>query len=46
MRDRTLKVLTERVECPSLSPDGKRIAFKRVVGRPVTGGCSCSTWRR
>ena len=33
MRDRTLKVLTERVECPSLSPDGKRIAFKRVVGQ-------------
>jgi hypothetical protein len=32
MRDRTLKVLTTQVECPSLSPDGKRIAFKRLVG--------------
>jgi Tol biopolymer transport system component len=32
MRDRTLRVLTTAVECPSLSPDGKRIAFKRLVG--------------
>jgi hypothetical protein len=32
MRNRTLEVIDEKVECPSLSPDGKRIAFKRVVG--------------
>jgi hypothetical protein len=29
---RTLRALTENVECPSLSPDGTRIAFKRVTG--------------
>ena len=32
MRDRTLRVIDESVECPSLSPDGTKIAFKRVVG--------------
>src|SRR5206468_3521914 len=26
---RTLRVLRENVECPSLSPDGKRIVFKK-----------------
>ncbi|UOX85449.1 hypothetical protein MUY14_27100 [Amycolatopsis sp. FBCC-B4732] len=26
------KVLRENVECPSLSPDGKRVAFKKKVG--------------
>lgn len=28
---RTLQTLAENVECPSLSPDGTRIAFKRVT---------------
>jgi WD40 repeat protein len=32
IRDRTLKVIDTQVECPSLSPDGKLIAFKRIVG--------------
>ncbi|MEU8007192.1 hypothetical protein AB0B66_39030 [Catellatospora sp. NPDC049111] len=29
---RTLRTVTENVECPSLSPDGTRIAFKQAVG--------------
>lgn len=29
--DRTLTTIAENVECPSLSPDGTRIAFKRVT---------------
>jgi hypothetical protein len=28
---RTMTTLTQNVECPSLSPDGSRIAFKRVT---------------
>jgi hypothetical protein len=32
MRDRSMRTLHENVECPSLSPDGTRIAFKRRVG--------------
>jgi hypothetical protein len=32
---RTVKVLRDGVECPSLSPDGRRIAFKQKV--PGTG---------
>jgi Tol biopolymer transport system component len=28
---RTLTTLAENVECPSLSPDGTRVAFKRVT---------------
>ena len=31
---RRMEVVREGVECPSLSPDGARIAFKRVVERP------------
>lgn len=35
---RTLRTLTDNVECPSLSPDGTRIAFKRAVdGDPTKG---------
>ena len=30
--ERSLRVLRENVECPSLSPDQKRIAFKKRVG--------------
>ena len=34
---RTMRMLRENVECPSLSPDNKRIAFKkRMPGRNVT----------
>ncbi|MCX4825275.1 TolB-like translocation protein [Streptomyces sp. NBC_01142] len=33
---RTLRILRENVECPSLSPDGTRVAFKkRVPGAPA-----------
>jgi hypothetical protein len=32
MRDRTLKVIADNVDSPSLSPDGTRLAFKRTVG--------------
>jgi hypothetical protein len=32
LRTRSVRVLREHVECPSLSPDGTRIAFKRSVG--------------
>jgi len=31
VRERTARVLRENVECPSLSPDGKRIAFKKRI---------------
>jgi hypothetical protein len=31
VRARTVRVLHENVECPSLSPDGTRIAYKKVV---------------
>ncbi|WP_066586954.1 TolB-like translocation protein [Cellulomonas timonensis] len=33
---RTLDALRENVECPSLSPDGTRVAFKRDVGDGAT----------
>jgi hypothetical protein len=32
IRDRTLRVLRDGVECPSLSPDGKRVAYKSRIG--------------
>ena len=35
---RSVRTLTENVECPSLSPDGTRIAFKQAIdGDPVKG---------
>ncbi|HEY1360490.1 MAG TPA: hypothetical protein VGF21_19475 [Thermoleophilaceae bacterium] len=34
LRTRRLDTLRENVECPSLSPDGRRIAFKKRVGGP------------
>lgn len=37
---RTLSALTQGVECPSLSPDGTRIAFKRLT----TGTASAVHW--
>jgi WD40-like Beta Propeller Repeat len=39
---RTVKVLRDGVECPSLSPDGTRIAFKQKVSG---GGLSAVNWR-
>jgi hypothetical protein len=32
VEDETMKVLRDGVECPSLSPDGKQIAFKSRIG--------------
>jgi hypothetical protein len=32
LKQRSMTVVTDGVECPSLSPDGTRIAFKKVVG--------------
>ncbi|WP_051217927.1 hypothetical protein [Nocardioides insulae] len=34
---RTLTTVADTVECPSLSPDGSRIAFKQVVKEPGGG---------
>jgi hypothetical protein len=34
LRARTARVLRDNVECPSLSPDNSRIAFKKIVGGP------------
>jgi hypothetical protein len=33
VRARTARVLREGVECPSLSPDGRQIAFKKRIGK-------------
>ena len=35
--DRRMRTLRENVECPSLSPDGTRLAFKKRVGGLVSG---------
>ncbi len=32
IKERTMRVLRDRVECPSLSPDGTRIAYKSRIG--------------
>jgi hypothetical protein len=34
LRARRVELLRENVECPSLSPDGTRLAYKRSVGGP------------
>lgn len=39
--DRSARVIRSDVECPSLSPDGRRLAFKR----PITSGLGLLTWR-
>jgi hypothetical protein len=39
LRARTARAIHENVECPSLSPDGARIAYKKAVGHDPT------TWR-
>jgi hypothetical protein len=36
IRDRSMRTLHENVECPSLSPDGTRIAYKRRSGSGAT----------
>jgi len=38
---RRARIVREGIECPSLSPDGRRIAFKRRFG----GGLKPVTWR-
>ncbi|MEU9117037.1 hypothetical protein AB0D04_36110 [Streptomyces sp. NPDC048483] len=35
---RTVRTLKQNVECPSLSPDGTRIAFKEAIGSDPTRG--------
>jgi hypothetical protein len=35
---KTVRTLKENVECPSLSPDGTRIAFKEAIGADPTRG--------
>lgn len=49
LAERTVTTLRENVECPSLSPDGKRLVFKkRVEGLPAEapGGCTRWSWPR
>lgn len=33
IKSRTMNVVYKGVECPSLSPDGKRVAFKKLISR-------------
>jgi hypothetical protein len=40
---RTMDVIAESVECPSLSPDGRRVAFKQRSGG-VTGPVTWRLW--
>ncbi|MBW4716909.1 hypothetical protein [Saccharothrix obliqua] len=40
---RTVKALVDNVECPSLSPDGKRIAYKAAVNGDPRQGWRLST---
>lgn len=35
MHDRTLRSLRENVECPSISPDGTRLVFKKATNDPA-----------
>ncbi|MGW7366748.1 TolB family protein [Streptomyces sp. NPDC054841] len=43
---RTVRTLKENVECPSLSPDGTRIAFKEAIGADPTRGWRLSVLER
>jgi Tol biopolymer transport system component len=38
LRARSLRTVADNVECPSLSPDGTRIAFKQAIGGDPTKG--------
>lgn len=40
LRERTLRTLKDNVECPSLSPDGTRIAYKKLQR-----GSNSAGWR-
>ena len=41
-----MRVLRDGVECPSLSPDGKQIAYKsRIDDTQPLAPAACSTWR-
>lgn len=44
LRDRTATTIHENVECPSLSPDGTRIGYKKAVGR-AEGDHNPVLWR-
>lgn len=49
MYARTVQTLREGVECPSLSPDNSKIAFKKEVGQEeseLPGGWRCWTYSR
>ena len=46
MRDRSLKVLTDGSSARRCRPTASGSRSSASSGRPVTGGCSCSTWRR
>ena len=37
MADQTLRALRNDAECPSLSPDGTRVAYKKRLGNPKPG---------
>lgn len=39
------RIITENVECPSVSPDGTRLAFKKRVGGIVGSGVDPVIWR-
>jgi Tol biopolymer transport system component len=34
MTDRTMRTVRKNVECPSISPDGTRLVFKKATGDP------------
>ena len=35
LRERTMETMQENAECPSLSPDGTRVVYKKRVGQPA-----------
>ena len=44
LRERTMVTLRRNAECPSLSPDGTRVVYKKRVGSRRRGATTCSTW--